>query len=88
MPSPVLDISEIDRLNLQGLSCLVANRKQAGRLARIAHKAAKAIGYSRGAESAAGASTAPVRRQHSSSGRQVDSIGGAGTGATRVMLLT
>ena len=49
MPSPVLDISEIDRLNLQGLSCLVANRKQAGRLARIAHKAAKAIGYSRGA---------------------------------------
>src|SRR5471032_161557 len=34
---------------MQSLSCLVANRKQAGRLARIAHKAAKAIGYSRGA---------------------------------------
>ena len=30
--TPRFDRSEIDRLNLQGLSCLIANRKQARRL--------------------------------------------------------
>ena len=49
MPTPVLDISEIDRLNLQGLSCLIANRKQARRLTRIAQQASDAIAYPRGA---------------------------------------
>lgn len=53
MPSPALDISEIDRLNLQGLSCLIANRKQARRLTRIAHQAASKIGYARGVAHAA-----------------------------------
>lgn len=49
MPTPVLDISEIDRINLQGLACLIADRKQARRLARIAQNAAKTVAYPRGA---------------------------------------
>jgi diguanylate cyclase (GGDEF)-like protein len=53
MPSPALDITEIDRLNLQGLSCLIANRKQARRLTRIAHNAASKAGYLRGVAHAA-----------------------------------
>jgi diguanylate cyclase (GGDEF)-like protein len=48
VPTSVLDITEIDRLNLQGLSCLIANRKQARRLTRIAGNAAARIGYGRG----------------------------------------
>ena len=48
MPTPVLDISEIDRLNLQGLSCLIADRKQARRLTRLAQAAATQAGYARG----------------------------------------
>ena len=48
MPTPRLDKSEIDRLNLQGLSCLIANRKQARRLVRIAQSAANATQYERG----------------------------------------
>jgi diguanylate cyclase (GGDEF)-like protein len=48
VPTPALDISEIDRLNLQGLSCLIANRKQARRLTRIAGNAAAKAGYGRG----------------------------------------
>ncbi|HEV7817426.1 MAG TPA: GGDEF domain-containing protein, partial [Janthinobacterium sp.] len=48
MPTPRLDKSEIDLLNLQGLSCLIANRKQARRLIRIAQAAAKAVEYERG----------------------------------------
>jgi two-component system cell cycle response regulator len=48
VPTPRLDKSEIDRLNLQGLSCLIANRKQARRLVRIAQTAANAARYERG----------------------------------------
>ncbi len=48
MPTPCLDKSEIDRLNLQGLSCLIANRAQARRLTRIARQEATALGYQRG----------------------------------------
>ena len=46
--TPRLDQSEIDRLNLQGLSCLIANRKQARRLTRLALASALALGYERG----------------------------------------
>ncbi|MBI3229807.1 MAG: diguanylate cyclase [Burkholderiales bacterium] len=45
---PQLDKAEIDRLNLQSLSCLVANRPEARRLTDIALAAAAAIGYERG----------------------------------------
>lgn len=43
-----LDPAGIDRLNLQSLSCLVANRQDARRLTDIALKAAAKIGYRRG----------------------------------------
>ena len=48
MPIPHLDKTEIDRLNLQGLSGLIANRKRSKRLVRIAHGAASAIDYAGG----------------------------------------
>jgi diguanylate cyclase (GGDEF)-like protein len=48
VPTPRLDNAEIDRLNLQGLSCLIANRRQARRLVRIARVAATAARYERG----------------------------------------
>ncbi|MDC8759648.1 sensor domain-containing diguanylate cyclase [Janthinobacterium fluminis] len=48
MPTARLDQSAIDRLNLQGLSCLIANRKRARRLARLALAAATALRYERG----------------------------------------
>ena len=46
--TPRFDRSEIDRLNLQGLSCLIANRKQARRLTRLALASALALDYQRG----------------------------------------
>ena len=48
MLTPRLDKTDIDRLNLQGLSGLIANRKRSKRLARIAHAAAGALGYASG----------------------------------------
>ena len=45
---PNLDKAEIDRLNLQALSCLVANRQEAQRLTDIALAAATQIAYERG----------------------------------------
>lgn len=45
---PKLDKAEIDRLNLQCLSCIVANRQEARRLNDIAMAAAIQIGYERG----------------------------------------
>lgn len=48
MPNTRLAIADIDRLNLQGLSCLIANRKQTKRLIRIAQVAAKGADYARG----------------------------------------
>ena len=45
---PKLDKAEIDRLNLQSLSCLVANRQEARRLTDIALAAAEHSEYERG----------------------------------------
>ncbi|MEC5163763.1 two-component system cell cycle response regulator [Janthinobacterium sp. CG_S6] len=49
VPKARHDKTEIDRLNLQGLSCLVANRRQARRLTRLALVSAAALRYERGA---------------------------------------
>ncbi|MES2129661.1 MAG: diguanylate cyclase [Pseudomonadota bacterium] len=46
--TPSLDKADIDRLNGQGLSCLMSDRPQARRLTRIALAAARAIAYPRG----------------------------------------
>lgn len=46
--APQLDKTEIDRLNLQSLSCLVANRAEARRLTDIALNAARQLNYERG----------------------------------------
>ena len=46
--SPELDRAEIDRLNLQCLSLLMADRKEARRINEITLKAAQDIGYGRG----------------------------------------
>ncbi len=48
MPTARFDKADIDRLNLQGLSCLIANRRQARRLTRLALAAAGALRYERG----------------------------------------
>ena len=48
MPISRLDKNDIDRLNLQGLSSLIGNRRQARRLARIALGAARRLDYQRG----------------------------------------
>ncbi|HEY5800881.1 MAG TPA: tetratricopeptide repeat protein, partial [Burkholderiaceae bacterium] len=45
---PLLDRSEIDRLNLQCLACLMSNRQEAKRLTKMAHASAEAAGYERG----------------------------------------
>ncbi len=47
--TPQLDKADIDRLNLQGMACLMSDRRQAKRLARLALAAARALDYARGA---------------------------------------
>lgn len=49
VPISSLDQSDVDRLNLHGLSCLVGNRRQARRLAQLALAAAQRLQYRRGA---------------------------------------
>ncbi|MEG2029847.1 MAG: diguanylate cyclase [Janthinobacterium sp.] len=48
MPISSLDKADIDRLNQQGLSCLVGNRRQARTLARMALAASQRRQYARG----------------------------------------
>ena len=48
MPISSLDKADIDRLNQQGLSCLVGNRRQARTLARLALAASQRRQYARG----------------------------------------
>ncbi len=48
VPISSLDKADIDRLNLQGLSCLVGNRRQARRLVQMALAAARQRQYARG----------------------------------------
>ena len=43
------DVTEIDRLNRQALSCLASNRSETSRLAALALEASNLIGYQRGA---------------------------------------
>ncbi|OBV40407.1 GGDEF domain-containing protein [Janthinobacterium psychrotolerans] len=48
MPLSSLDQADIDRLNMQGLSCVVGNRRQARRLVQLALAAAERQQYPRG----------------------------------------
>ena len=48
VPLSSLDKTDIDRLNLQGLSCVVGNRRQAKRLTQLALAAAERQQYPRG----------------------------------------